>query len=94
MQETQLLNGDEIIAVMRQVHGLDVSIYNETFLAKSVQRRQTATAIKEFVDYIRHLSENRLEAEFFFKSLSCRPSCRFTSKRVAVAERTFPILYV
>ena len=95
MQETQLLNGDEIIAVMRQVHGLDVSIYNETFLAKSVQRRQTATAIKEFVDYIRHLSENRLEAEFFFKSLNISHSTFFRNPLTfsLLEQVVFPALF-
>ena len=35
---------NQIIEVMRQKHGRDISLYNHSFLAQSFEKRQSATA--------------------------------------------------
>jgi chemotaxis protein methyltransferase CheR len=60
----------EIIQVIHKTHGFDVSIYDETFLQKSIINRSKATGWDGLSDYLLFLSANRLEAEILFKSLS------------------------
>ena len=61
---------DEVVAVMRQIHSLDVSVYDKSFLTKSLNRRQKATASESAASYLERLSEDRVEAEVFFRSLT------------------------
>lgn len=59
----------EIIQVMNKTHGFDVSIYDETFLQKSIVSRCKTTDWDELSDYLLFLSANRLEAENLVKCL-------------------------
>lgn len=60
---------DELIAVMLRRHGLDVSIFDESFLAKSLDKRREALACRSIADYRKGLSYNSTEAEAFYQSL-------------------------
>jgi len=64
------LSRDEINAMMQTAHGLDVSAYDEIFLAKSLAKRQAATASETMGTYLERLAEEPGEAEIFFRSLS------------------------
>ncbi len=94
-QEKQLINTDEIIAVMSQVHGLDVTVYSETFLAKSVQRRQTATALMRSTHYMKRLSEDPAEAGFLLNSLNVSYSAFFRNPLTfgLLEQVIFPALF-
>ena len=61
---------NQIIEVMKQRHGLDISMYNVSFLAMSVEKRLAATFVGNQKAYFERLSEDRAEAETFFQSLS------------------------
>lgn len=61
---------DEIMAVMRQAHGLDVTAYDESFLAKSFEKRRLATASETAAIYLQRLSGDPAEAKIFFRSLT------------------------
>ncbi|GBE14955.1 MAG TPA: protein-glutamate O-methyltransferase CheR [Proteobacteria bacterium] len=61
---------NRIIRVMDQAYGRDISPYDETFLAKSIDRRLAAAGVKTFSAYGAYLSENRAEAEVLSDSLN------------------------
>lgn len=61
---------NRIIRVMDRAHGRDISPYDETFLAKSIDRRLAAAGVKTFSAYGAYLSENRAEAEVLSDSLN------------------------
>jgi chemotaxis methyl-accepting protein methylase len=60
---------DAVIQVMDQAHGLDITIFNESFLTKSVEKRLQATACRTSGAYLKRLSEDGAEAEALFRSL-------------------------
>jgi len=60
----------QIIEVMRQTHGRDISLYSISFLAQSVEKRQSVTASQSLEAYLGRLSEDAAEADAFFHSLS------------------------
>lgn len=60
----------EIIIVMDQVYGRDISIYDESFLEKSLERRRVASEISKTTEYRSYLEKNSIEAEAFYSSLS------------------------
>ena len=60
---------EAVIAVMGQTHGRDVSIYNESFLAKSLEKRRQAAACATPTTYLQFLAEDAAEAEAFQRSL-------------------------
>lgn len=66
----QLLSEDEIVAIMRNIHGLDVSAYDATFLVKALEKRRVATSTETALSYMELLSEDPAEAETFLHSLS------------------------
>ncbi len=55
--------------VMRQAHGMDVSMYDETFLTKALEKRRTALDGLSFGDYCGRLETDRAEAAALFDSL-------------------------
>ncbi len=65
---------DKIIRIMGQTHGRDISLYDDSFLVKSIDRRLADTGIRNIGNYSRALSENSTEAELFFRSLNIRYS--------------------
>ena len=60
---------DAVVTVMDQSHGLDVSVYNEFFLAKSLEKRRQLTACDTTAAYLKRLAEDGTEAEAFHRSL-------------------------
>lgn len=60
---------DAVIKIMDEIHRYDVTVYNEAFLAKSLEKRLLATACKTSAAYLKHLSEDGAEAETFYRSL-------------------------
>jgi chemotaxis protein methyltransferase CheR len=59
----------ELIAVIRQTHGRDVAVYDETFLAKALEKRVAATACRNAAAYLGWLAHDAAEAEAFLNSL-------------------------
>lgn len=67
----------EAISVLRRVHGLDAAIYDEVFLAKSLEKRRTARACDTISAYLNCLAHDRVEAEQLFRSLNINYSAFF-----------------
>ena len=85
MAETELT---DVIQVMRQAHGYEISQYDESLLAKAVERRLAATAHSTQIAYLAYLSENSAEATTFSRSLTVSHSEFFRDPLVfAVLER-------
>ena len=57
------------VRILEQVHGLDISPYEESFLRKSIDKRLAVTGIETFAAYGEYLAEHREEAEIFCSSL-------------------------
>jgi chemotaxis methyl-accepting protein methylase len=74
MADRTLAPLDEIIAVMRHTHGLDVSIYKETFLTKSLEKRREAAGCGAATAYLERLTHDRAEAEALIQSLEIHHS--------------------
>lgn len=60
---------EKIILLMKQTPNRDISIYEQSFLLKSLERRQIATGIKNTAEYCRYLEKNIIEADAFYSSL-------------------------
>ena len=60
----------EIVRVMGQTHGHDISLHDEAFLAKSIQSRLAATGIETASAYCEYLLGNSMEAETLFHALN------------------------
>lgn len=58
----------EITRIMKETYQKDLTIYDSTFLSKSLQRRIAAIAVEQ-LDYPRYLQVNRHEAELLITSL-------------------------
>jgi chemotaxis protein methyltransferase CheR len=61
---------DDVVRLISQTLGKDVSLYDRSFLTKSLEKRLQKASIETSVPYLRYLSENREEAEAFFRSLN------------------------
>ncbi|MCX5971492.1 MAG: hypothetical protein NTV14_08345, partial [Coprothermobacterota bacterium] len=61
---------NDIVGLISQAYGRDISVYDSSFLAKSLQKRLAATGITSFAAYRDCLRENRTEAEDFLDSLN------------------------
>ena len=59
----------EIIEQLRRAQGLDVSCFDESFLAKSIENRCQAAAGETHAAYLKRLVEDDAEAEAFSRSL-------------------------
>lgn len=68
---------DEVIAVVRQLQGRDIAIYDESFLAKSLDKRRVAIGCETPSDYLTRLAQSREEAEAFLRSLNINYSAFF-----------------
>jgi chemotaxis protein methyltransferase CheR len=73
-----------IVQVISQTLGRDVSLYDESFLVKSLETRLQKTANKTPSAYLAYLAENKAEAEGFFRSLNITYS-EFFRGRLAFA---------
>lgn len=60
---------DAIITVMQQTYGRDISVYDQFFLAKSLERRLIAAGVKSAAEYCRYIEKNNTEAEALYRSL-------------------------
>jgi len=60
---------DKIIMVMKQRHDRDISIFDQSFLLKSLERRWIATGVNNTAEYCSCLEENHTEADAFYSSL-------------------------
>ncbi len=58
-----------VLAVMREVHGLDISCCGAAFLARSLEKRRGSTACGSAAAYLERLADDRVEAEALFGSL-------------------------
>jgi len=61
---------NEIVRVMKQVHERDISMYDESFLLKSLKRRWVANQGMEASEYAGCLAGSGSEAEAFYSSLN------------------------
>lgn len=84
----------KIITVMKQRYGKDISIYDQPFLLKSLERRWIATGVNNDAEYCRCLEKNNMEADAFYSSLHITFSHFFRdSLTFALLERSiFPSL--
>ena len=60
---------NKIITVMKQTHGRDISLYDQSFLLKSLERRWTATGVNNNTEYCSCLEKNNTEADILYNSL-------------------------
>ncbi len=67
MNKASLLS--QFAGVMRERYGKDLACYEESFLVKSIERRQEATACRSLQEYLERLKDDRLEVEAFTSSL-------------------------
>jgi chemotaxis methyl-accepting protein methylase len=70
---------EEVFRMISRTLERDVSLYEESFLMKSLEKRMEKTATKTPGSYLGYLSENREEAETFFRSLNITYSEFFRS---------------
>jgi chemotaxis methyl-accepting protein methylase len=66
-QQREML--DAVITMMRETHGRDVSVYNESFLITSLGKRRQASACANTASYLKRLVQDAREAEAFHCSL-------------------------
>jgi len=60
---------EALVQSMEQGHGLPISMYEETFLRQTMDRRRTETGGMTVEAYLEWLDENRAEAEAFCRAL-------------------------
>lgn len=60
---------EDVVRVISQTLERDVSVYDESFLAKSIEKRVKSTLSETPSAYLRRVREDRSEAEAFFRSL-------------------------
>jgi len=61
---------NEIIRVMKQTYEKDISMYDESFLLKSLERRLIGNQRIEAREYANYLKENSIEADALYSSLN------------------------
>jgi chemotaxis protein methyltransferase CheR len=61
---------DEVVRLMDQTLGLDVSCYDESFLAASLEKRLSATEIDAIPRYLERVAIDRAEALALYNSLN------------------------
>ena len=54
---------------IKQIHGIDISKYDEAFLNKTLLRRQKETLCKTEATYYSYLEQSRIESDIFLNSL-------------------------
>ncbi len=60
---------EKIISIMQGTYGSDFAAFDSSFLAKSIDKRLTATGLNTAEDYADHLSNNAEEANLFYRSV-------------------------
>lgn len=60
----------EITKAMKQIYGRDISMYDESFVVKSLGQRRGETGVKALGEYGRYIAENTREADLFYHSLN------------------------
>ena len=55
-----------------QIHGIDISKYDETFLNKSLMRRMKETLFKSESTYYSYLEQSHSESDLFLNSLQIK----------------------
>lgn len=60
---------DRIIALMKQTFDRDISIYDQSFLLKSLEKRWIAIGVKTAAEYCNRLEKNNMEADALYNSL-------------------------
>lgn len=60
----------QIIVLMREAHGFDLALYEEAFLAKSLQRRLEGAGLAGWSAYLERLAQDGAEAQALFASLN------------------------
>jgi len=60
---------NEIVALLFHTHGTDISIYEEDFLKKTIEKRLFATSCATFGMYLAYLKKNRIETDKLLDSL-------------------------
>lgn len=61
---------NEIMRVMNQIHGKEISMYDESFLIKSLEKRWGEIGVETSTAYCKYLEENSAEADVLFRSLN------------------------
>jgi chemotaxis protein methyltransferase CheR len=61
---------DGIIALMREAHGHDLALFDDAFLAKSLQRRLASAGLAGWPAYLDRLAQDGAEAQVLFASLN------------------------
>ena len=59
----------EVIDLVREVHGFDLSCFDETFFIQSLRRRRTATATATIEEYLELLQQSPAEAKNLLQSM-------------------------
>jgi chemotaxis protein methyltransferase CheR len=57
------------IALMGGMHGVDISVYDDSFLMKSLEKRRRATDCGSIAAYLHRLADDAMEQEAFYASL-------------------------
>jgi len=60
----------EVIDLVREVHGFDLSCFDETFFGQSLQKRQSATATVTIEEYLELLQQRPTEAKNLLESMN------------------------
>lgn len=59
-----------VIALLREAHGRELALFDEAFLAKSLQRRLDGTGLAGWPAYLNRLAEDGAEAQALYASLN------------------------
>jgi chemotaxis methyl-accepting protein methylase len=60
---------DQVIAILRERHGLDVSCYDESYLARTVEKRGQGNGVASVAGYLARLREDGAEAAALARAL-------------------------
>ncbi len=60
----------DVIALLREAHGRDLALFDEAFLAKSLQRRMDGAGLADWPAYLDRLAQDGAEAQALFASLN------------------------
>ncbi|MBI5589976.1 MAG: protein-glutamate O-methyltransferase CheR [Deltaproteobacteria bacterium] len=82
---------DEVLELIRKAHGRDIHLFDENFLANSLEKRLTATSTATLPAYAERLGRDPAEAEAFYRSLRITYS-EFFRNPLAFALLEQPIL--
>lgn len=61
---------DGLVGLMSKAYGLDISIFDESFLVKSIEKRMAVSGLTSFKEFIHVIKESKTEAITFFDSLN------------------------